>query len=642
MYGWRGTILRVDLTKEKITKSPVDERVVRDFIGGRGLNSKTLFDEVKPGIDPLGPENVLCLAPGPLSGTPLPLTSRVEVSTLSPYSNILGDGNAGGEFATFLKWAGYDQVVITGKANSPKYLWIFNEHVELRDASSLWGNTTWETTDMLQEEHGKDISVACIGQAGENLVRFAGTICDKHASAARGSGAVWGSKNLKAIAVRGTGKVELANPEEFAHLTWEDIDFFQRDHTQNDAVAVYGTHLGMMSWWPGYRYFQKYLSADEIPNALTPEAWKKYEIGRTGCYGCTVRCKDVYRIPTGKYAGEEGSGLEFECITCLGTNCGISDPIAIMEMENLADKYGMDVIGLGNTIAFAKDLYNREIITKEDTDGLSLGWEDVDSQIKLIHQTALREGFGNLIAEGMYSLAKIVGAMDYCYHVKGLSRGPHPPGLFALAHATSTRGADHLRGRSWAYGENDPEVFPLLVKTGVLPLQMSEDPVRGLTVSERAATISDATGRCKGAVNSWVCAVPLVWKYPLWNGMARLLTAATGFEFDLEVAADRIYTIERAFNVRQGITRKNDRLPQPPEVRDTAQGKEELKKHAAMLTEYYRVHGYDARAGIPTRERLERLGLKYVADELGAHGPYPEWDGPPLWPLDRYPHGEVR
>lgn len=647
MQGWQGIIIRVDLTKEKIIKKPLDESAARDFLGGRGLNSKTLFDEVKPGIDPLSPENALCLAPGPLTSTPLRLTSRLEVSTLSPYSGILGDGNVGGSFAHYLKKAGYDQIVITGKASSPKYIRIENENIELMDASDLWGKTTWEVTDILKERHGKNIAVACIGQAGENLVRFASTIVDKHSSATRGSGAVWGSKNLKAIAVRGTGEVELANPEEFKQLAREDKEFFLKDHMQHEVIAKYGTHIGMMSWWPGYRYFEKYLSAEEIPENLTPEAWKKYELKRYACKTCVVGCKDVFRIPSGKRKGEIGKALEYECIACMGTNCGIEDPIIIMEMENLADKYGMCVIPLGNTIAFAKELYNQGIITKEDTGGLSLEWENSDSQIELIHQVAMREGFGNLLAEGMYSFAKMIGkgAMDYCYHVKGLSRGPFPSGLFALAHATSTRGADHLRGRSWAYGENDPEVFPLLIKTGMLPPQMSEDPVEGLTISERATTLTDSIGRCKGAVNSWVCAVPLVWKYPLLDGLAKLLTLATGFDFDaakLEKIADRVYTLERAFNVRQGVTKKHDWLPQKPEVKKTPQGEEEVKKHYEMLTDYYRVHGYDLKTGIPTRERLESLGLKYIADELEVHSPYQEWDGPPLWPLKSYPHGGKR
>jgi len=646
MHGWRGTVLWVDLTHGEVEGRPLEPRPARAFLGGRGLNSWRLFSLLEPRIDPLGPKNVLCLAPGALSGTPLSMTSRVEVGTLSPYSGILGDGSAGGNFAAFLKHAGYDQIVITGRAPHPVYLWIEDEHVELRDAADLWGKTTWETVDTLQERHGRRISVACIGQAGENLVRFASTIVDKHSSAARGSGAVWGSKNLKAIAVRGTGRVALARPEEFRRLAREDLQFFLEDPFQRQVVAVHGSHIGMVSWWPGYRYFHRYLPAEEVPTELKPEAWKRYEVGRTACYGCPVGCKNVYKVPEGRRAGEVGAALEFEGIAYLGTNCGITDPIAIMEMNNLADQYGMCVIGLGHTIGLIKELYNRGIITAAETDGLELEWEDASAQVELIHRIALREGFGNLAAEGFYNLAKRLGkgALDYCYHVKGLSRGPHPPGLFALAHATATRGADHLRGRSWAFGENDGRLFSQLVNQGFLP-DVKRDPVGALIVAERAATLADAIGRCKGAVNSWVCALPLVWRYPLWEGLARLLSAATGLEFtgeELEGIADRIYVLERSFNVLQGVSRRDDRLPQKPEVRDTPEGERERREHERLLSEYYRRRGYDPETGIPTRSRLEELGLEEVAEALERRDPGVEWDGPPLWELDRYPHGGRR
>ena len=643
MYGWMGAVLRVDLSNEKIEVKPLDGQVARKFIGGRGLNSMTLFDEIKPGIDPLGPDNVLCFANGPFTGTPLTISGRTEVSTLSPQSNILGDGNGGGSFAVFLKRAGFDQIVITGRAGSLKYLWIDDGNVELRDAAHLKGKSTWETTDLLKETHGKNISVACAGQAGENLVRFASTIFDKYSSAARGSGAVLGSKNLKAIAVRGAGRVEVADAEEFGRLAREDRAYFRENKFYRESVSVCGTHLGVLDWYPGFRHFQKYLSPGEIPENLKPRAWKKYEVGRTACHSCVIGCKNVFRIPEGGRAGEVGAALEYEGIHCLGINCGVLDPVAIMEMENLADAYGMCVIGLGNALSLAKELYNLGILSGEDTGGLSLEWEDAASQIELIHQIALREGFGNLVAEGVYGLARITGkgAMDYCYHVKGLSRGPHPVGVFTLAHATSTRGADHLRGRSWAFGENDQEIFPDLVRNGLVP----GDPVGALTVSERATTFADATGRCKGAVNSWACAVPLVFKYPLWDGAAKLLSAATGCDFDaaaIEEAMDRIYLLEMAFNARQGITRKHDRLPQKPELKGTPAGEEELKEHEEMLTEYYLAHGCDPVSGIPARERLERLGLGNVAGELEAGGPYPDWDGPPLWPPEKYPHGGER
>ena len=639
MYGWAGRILRVDLTRNKISVIPTDESTAVKFIGGRGLNSWVLFNEIRAGIDPLSPENVICFAPGPFTGTKLRLTGRIEVSTLSPLSGILGDGSGGGAFASEVKAAGYDQIVVTGRSKKPVYLWIGDNDVEIRDGGDLVGLSTWEKTDCIKEDGVKGTSVACIGQAGENLVRFATTIIDSHSSAARGSGAVMGSKNLMAIAVSGTGKVPVADPDLFLKLAGEDRDFFRVNPYYNEQVKVYGSHLGVVNWYPGVRNSSYNLSPEEVPEGLRPEGFKKYETGRTACKSCTVGCKNVFEIPSGKYAGQRGEGLEYEAVYCLGTNCGIFDPVAVLEMQNLCDRYGMCVVGLGNAVAFAKDLFSRGIISEEDT-GLSLLWEDAESQIKLLHNTALREGFGSTVAEGMYGMAKIIGrnAMDYCYHVKGLSRGVYPPGAFSLAHATSTRGADHLRGRSWIIGENDPDVFPDLVKYGYLP----EDPADALMVSERAATFADCTGRCKGAVNSWTSAVPLVFKYPLFKGAAMLLSAATVHEFtpeDLARTLDRIYLLEMAFNAKQGIKRKDDRLVQHPWVRDSENGAEERRKHDEMLDVYYFGHGCNLKTGIPERWRLEELGLKSVADELYSNMPYPDWDGPVLRDRSSYPSG---
>ena len=646
MHGWQGRVLEVDLGTGQVDWKGLDPDVAEKFLGGRGLNSYTLLSSIPPGIDPLGPENILCLAPGVLTGTPLALSSRLEVSTLSPYSGILGDGSAGGMFPTFLKLAGVDQVVIRGVSPQPVYLWIEDGRAELRDASAMWGKSTWKTVDALKEAHGRDVRVACIGQAGENLVRFASTIVDKHSSAARGSGAVWGSKRLKAIAVRGTGKVSLARPDEFRELAAVDRKFFITDDFQHNTVRKYGTHIGVLTWEPGYRHYQRYLEEKDIPPELMPDAWKRYESGRYACYGCPVACKNRYVIPEGPYRGEENAGLEYESIHCLGLNAGVTDPGAIMVLSNLADKYGMDVIALGNTVALAKDLYSRGILTESATKGLKLEWEDAASEIELVHLTALREGFGNTVAEGLYSMAKLIGgkATDYCWHVKGLSRGVHPPGIMALAHATSTRGADHLRGRTWAYGENDGEVFQKLVKDGLVP-DVETDVVNCLTLCERVTAVTDAIGRCKGAVTSWVAAVPLVWKYPLLDGVARLLSTATGIDYnedDVEAVGERIYITERAFNVRQGITSVHDRIPQKPEVRDSEQGEMERRQHAQMLREYYRVHGYDEESGVPGVERLNKLGLPDVARILHEEERAREWDGPPLWEPGAYPHGGER
>lgn len=647
MFGWMGKILLVDLERGRISSELLEESLARDYIGGRGFNSLRLFQDLKPGTDPLAPENVICFAPGPLTGTPLSLTSRLEVSTLSPLSGILGDGNAGGAFATFLKRAGYDQIVISGRADRPCYLLIDDDQAALLDASHLWGQTTWQTTAALKKTHGSAFRVACIGQAGENLVRFSSVICDKYSSAARGSGAVMGSKNLKALAVRGTGRVDLADPESYQEMAAEDKKFFLTDPRMRDEIGAYGTHMGMLWWRPGYRYFETRFNADTLPRRLRPESWKAYELKRHACHGCVLHCKNRYKIPSGKRSGETGAGLEYETIFSLGTNCGILDPVTVLEMGNLADAYGMCSIPLGNVIAFAKNLYQRGIITAADTGGLSLAWDDSAAQLELIHHIALREGFGNILAEGMYGLAKIIGgeAMDSCYHVKGLCRGLHPAGIFALSHATATRGADHLRGRSWALRKDDSPVFMNLPEAHALFDSMDANPGKNMIIAERAATLADAAGRCKGAVTSWACAAPLSWRYPLFGGVARLLTAATGVDFSedtISEAADRIYTLEMAFNTRQGLTRKDDRLPERPELRQTGEAKKEQEKHARMLAEYYRAHGCDPASGRPTAERLNRLGLGFAAQELAASEPYPAWQGPPYRPLDHYPHGGVR
>ncbi|TIH15806.1 aldehyde ferredoxin oxidoreductase [Marinifilum sp. JC120] len=643
MHGWAGWILRVDLSNGKINRIPLEPELARDFIGGRGLNSLTLFNEVGPHIDPLSPENVYCLGAGPLSGTPLGLTSRVEVSTLSPYSGILGDGNAGGALAFMMKRAGLDQIVITGQADKPCYLLVEDEQVELCDAGELWGLSVWETTDKLQEKHGKGTSVACIGQAGENLVRVATTMVDKYASAARGSGAVLGSKKLKAIVVKGSGRVSLADADLFKKLADEDRKFFKESDFQREVVGQYGTHIGMMMWEPGFRNYEKYWDDKDVPDKLRPEAWKEFSLGRHGCHGCHVRCKDYYRIPSGSRAGETGKAMEYECIFCLGTNCGVTDPVAIMEMENICDAYGMDVLALGNTIAMLKDLYSRGLIDEELTDGLDLNWENHNDQIELLHRTALRQGLGNLVAEGMYTLAKRLGgkAMDYCYHVKGLSRGPYPSGVFSLAHATSTRGADHLRGRSWAFSQPDPDMFPILKEQGLLLENVENDPAPAVIVGERMTTLTDCIGRCKGAVNNWISAMPLVWKKPIFEGLAELLTAATGVNYTaekLKQAADRVYALEHAFNIRQGTTRKDDRMPQKPEIRDTNEGKDDLRNHEKHLDRYYTLRGYDQN-GRPTPKRFKELGLEFVEQGLNKTPARKPWDGPPMWKMDNYPSG---
>jgi aldehyde:ferredoxin oxidoreductase len=618
--GWMGTILRVDLGEGTIRRQPLDSGWAKKFLGGRGFNSRVLWEELPRGTDPFGPDNLLCIAPGLLTGTPLALTGRVSVSTLSPLTGILGDGSGGGEFAWQMKCAGYDQVVVRGRSSRPVYLFISDEETAIRDASSLSGLDTWEATDALHQVHGRETSVACIGQAGERKVRFATTIIDKFASAAPGSGAVLGSKNLKAIAVRGTQRPLVANPGAYRELAREDREYFLHEPFFRDRVKTWGSLIGVEEWGPAFRNSQRRWTKDDVPDDLRATSWKQYETGRAGCHGCPVLCKNVFRIPSNPGEGKVGEGLEYETIQWLGINSGILDPKAIIEMADLADRYGMDVIGLGSVIAYAKELFEKGIVNLKETGGISLDWEDTSSQIELVHLIAQRKGFGDMLADGMLSVSRRLGgpAAAYCFHVKGATRGVYPAGIYSLAHATATRGADHLRGRTWAHGENEREFFKDLVQRGYL----SRDPVAALLAGERATTLADALGRCKGAVNSWRFAVPLVWRYPLWEGIIRIIHAATGILYDqqeLGHALDRIYLQEMAFNTRQGMTRKDDRMPQRPEVAATAAGREDQQKHQELLTAYYRLHGCDPETGIPTRDRLVEVGLEDVADGLAGH-----------------------
>lgn len=298
MNGWFNSRLRVDLSTGRMQCEPIGETVLRKYIGGRGLNDWVLFNEVPADCDPLSPENRLCFAPGPLTGTVMPMNSRCEVSTIGPHSNILGDGNGGSLFPYRMKCSGLDQIVITGRADHPVYLWIDNGVIELRDAAALWGLDTWACTDLLKKWHGSDIGVACIGQAGENLVRFASVMFDKYSSAARGAGTVMGYKQLKAIAVRGNKQVPVADEGTLKLLAGEDRNFFLTDPFQKEVVTRVGTHYGLGSWFPGWRNNTKYLSGEEIPAQIHTEAWSAYQVKRTACHTCPSFCKDVYKIPS--------------------------------------------------------------------------------------------------------------------------------------------------------------------------------------------------------------------------------------------------------------------------------------------------------------------------------------------------------
>jgi len=618
MYGWMGIILRVNLTSGKITKEPMSEDLRRNYVGGRGINVRILYDEVKPGTDAFDPENRLIFGTGPLTGTML-FSGRLNITAMSPMTNILGDSNAGSHFSPELKFAGYDHIVFTGKADKPVYLWIDNDTVELRDARHLWGKMTGETESMIQEEFGDPrIRVACIGPGGENLVRLAVVAVGSDGSCGRtGMGAVMGSKNLKAVAVRGTKGVKVAQPELFRKLAYDLIQRLIRNPNYR-RISTWGTTRLMAG--------QEAFGAQAMRNAqlsghfdgydeISPETlYEKYAIKDKGCFGCVNHCRSWFEIKEGPYAGEKGVGIEYGQELSFGPICDNSYAPAIYKASNVCDQYGIDTNNAGEMIAAATEWYEKGLITKEDTQGIELKWGDYETMIEMCRKIANREGIGDLLAEGGVRAAKKVGrgAEKTISHSKGAlwtcSDERHSK-AFLLGVATSTRGADHLRGAT-AYNLDN-------VAPGSLELGTYEGQVMPVYNVQCVSTMADALEICK------FCTTRVKMEMSL-KDMAEFLSAATGIKIDgegMREIADRIWTLERAFITREGITRKDDilvgRYTDEPVHGGPLDGlAHDQEKWDKMLDEYYEVVGWDKNTGVPTRATLERLGLKDVADEL--------------------------
>lgn len=634
-YGWAGTILRINLTAQKVIKQPLSKEIAYNFLGGRGFNAKILWDEVEAGIDPLLPENVLCLAVGPLNGTVMPMSARFNVSCKSPLTGILCDGNIGGYWGPELKFAGYDQVVVTGKSKDPVYVWISDDNVEIMKADHLWGKTTWETEKILQEDHGRDTQVCGIGQAGENLARVSTTMANLFRSGSPGSGAVWGSKNLKAIAVRGTKGVRIAEPEVFFDLAKQDHDFLVGSEYLQGTVAGLGTPGYAPYWfWP---QDARGLTAEEAKAKLGGEVLlERYVTQLKGCFNCMVPCGRYFNIFVGPYAGTRGKAPEAATMITMAFYTGNLEWASILKLTNLCNQYGLNTYPTGDAILLAMELYEKGAISLEDTDGLALKWGDETVEEELVHKIALREGLGNKLAEGPYVFAKMIGkgAERLYSHTYGYGRGSGYYGYTqGLCYMTSTRGADHLRAVS--------ERYPPALWKGRGLKELDESAI---ILGQHEWVLADCLERCKCAVNTWAVGSPL--HDPLGVGRAKMLSAAVGREvtpLELDTLAERVYNLERAFNVREGASRKYDWPPWKSfNLPTVAQPTISVEQCNTMLDRYFSLREWDIKTGVPRRKKLEDLGLSYVANELEKLPQGLEWKGPQLWSLDRYPHGGNR
>jgi aldehyde:ferredoxin oxidoreductase len=622
MFSYGGHILCVDLAGGILDRQPTEEDLARAYLGGRGLNVKRLWDELpshlaRPGAEGLSPDNVLLFGAGPLVGTTFPGGARFNVTALSPQTGILGDGNAGGFFGPELKFAGYDQLVLHGRAEHPVYLWIRDDVVELRDARGLWGKDVWETTAALRQELGdSDVQVATIGPGAENGVRFAGVFASLNRPAARtGMGAVMAAKNLKAIAVRGTGSFPVADMARFQEIIAR-LDEIIYNHPEYEVRCRMGTTklvlaLNAIGALPTRHFQQGTFEAAEAVSGEAIEA--RFKVKSKACFACTIPCSRFLEVDDPRFPGLRLEGPEYEPLAGFTARVGNDDLALGLKCVDLANRYGLDAISLSEVISWAMECAQRGLLTRDAADGLDLSWGNGDTIIALIHRVAHREGFGDLLADGVVRAAERLGrgSEAFALHGKGLElfqADVRTIQAYGLGNAVSSRGADHLRSEPWFEFSNDAE-------EGVRRYGIPETAFRlehkgkGLVVKhfEEMAAISDATGVCKNTYNNM--------EVLDWEGTAELLRAATGWDLTGEQVrqiGERIVNLERLFNARQGLTRADDTLPkrflEEPLAADNPSAGAVLRLQP-MLDEYYCARGWDVETGLPTEEKLRELEL---------------------------------
>jgi len=615
-------IAYVDLSKGEVAQKPIPKNMRTLYLGGRGIDMYLLYNHVRPKVNPLSPENVLFVGAGLLGGIPCLGSGRCDIAAKSPLTGAVGDSNIGGFFGVELRLAGFDHLVIAGKAAKPTYVWIGDGEITIEDASHLWGKDTFETQTIIRNDHDdQDIKSIVIGPAGENMVRFANVRTGMKNSAGRtGMGAIMGSKNLKAISVRGTTSLEFAHPDELLDYCKEMNDMIMSTRWAK-AESRWGTMIiysntnttGLIRT----KNFQ--LNRLEEGEDLEPENIDRYSIGTSACYGCVVHCRHRYILKDGAQAPIFGEGPEYTSLGAFGTMVNCKKMETILTANHLVNKYGLDTLETGGLIAWAMELYEKGILNEKQTDGLRLEWGDENVVFELIRKIASREGFGDTLADGFRKAIAIIGkdSQYYAIEVKGMSNlhsDERPTPSFALGIATSTRGADHLRSRPAIDLYSLPEDLLQEVYGGrVSPDYTSYDgKSRMIWWQERLYAVTDSIGLCKFQT------VFLAVHAPKWDEWSKLIYLATGMEFSrahLMEIGERIYTFERLFNLREGFTRKDDALPEryfkepTPIGLPIAKGKKiDRAQFEKMLDEYYALHNWDQN-GVPTQEALKRLGL---------------------------------
>ena len=607
MYGWHHKLLRIDLTHQRISIEEIDSKTSKDFIGGRGVAIKYLYDEVDPQVDPLAPENKLIFATGPLTATPAPTGNRYMVITKSPLSGALTNSNSGGDFPTWMKRTGFDIFIFEGKAAEPVYLWVNEDQVEIRSAAHVWGKDVHETTDILLEETDTKAKIACIGPAGEKLALMAAIMNDKHRAAARsGVGAVMGSKNLKAVVCQGKMNPAMFDEAGMKQLSVKISKEVGADIKKGSSLREYGTayvppvtnELGILPT----RNLQTgvFEGVDNINGASLKE---KYLITHKPCYRCPISCGRLTEVNEPGYEGK-GEGPEYETLAALGSACGIDNLAGITKANYYCNELGLDTISAGMTIACAMEMYEKGYIPESDI-GQPLRFGDTDAMITMVQKMAYREGFGDKLAQGSYRLAASYGHPEIAVTARKQEfPGYDPRGAqgMGLLYATSNIGASHMEG-DLAYSE----VFGVPEKIDPLTTDNKPELIKRF---EDAFALIDAAGLCVFLSVRYVFDKNVM----LWpTRLTELMNLTTGANYtpdEIMTAAERIYNLERLFLIAAGSGANDDTLPyrmlNEPMPEGPAKGR--VVDLDVMLPKFYEVRGWDAN-GVPTKAKLEELGL---------------------------------
>lgn len=606
-YGYAGEVLNIDLTHGKVGQEHLVESETRKYIGGPGLSAKLIWDKIKADTHALSPENPLIFMTGPLTGTPVPSANRYSVAALSPLTGIWGEAHAGGTWGQQLKWAGFDGIVLTGRAQTPVYLWICDGEVKILDASHLWGKDTYEVSDILQKETDPRASVASIGRAGERLVKIACIINDGRAGRAAGRcglGALMGSKNLKGIVVRGTQRPGISDRE---GLRKSIGNHFPPTIVNEEEWKSHIREWRQEDWRKGRSVVKNFLEG-ELDGFL--DMWT--EIILMGepyyCWGCRDSC--LNSMMNNGVRGPMG-----EALVPLGSQCLINDKEALLKAWDLCQRYGMDSMSAGCVIAFAMEAFEKGLISNKDTNGINLTWGNHEAMVEMVRKIGEKEGFGEILGEGPKAAADHIGgvASEYAMHVKGLSiprMDPRAADGFALEYATGSRGADHLEAYYIQSGRGPIPDLGIYQSVDTVEKRFSPEGQAEIVAKlQNYVAQLDSLGVCKfltGFSRSRQIVQP--------SHLVEWLNYVTGWNMTLEEflkTGERVFNLKRLFNIQRGISRKDDLLPARIMTHKKG-GKSEAAEHVPslgrMLGDYYSYRGW-SEDGIPTREKLIELGL---------------------------------